>query len=139
MGNGPLSVRVVSQRAKGSYAKAGIMVRQSLLPSSPYYAVFVESGKVANGTNISVETRNRQGLISTQVATISGSAPVYLRITRAGDTYSAYTSNNGVAWALIPGSTITVGLGGTPLAGMALSSHGVDDVTTATFDKVTIG
>ena len=139
VGNGPLSVRVVSQQAKGSYAKAGIMVRQSLLPSSPYYAVFMESGKVANGTNIGVETRTNQGLISTQVAAISGSAPVYLRITRAGDIYSAYTSNDGVTWRLIQGSTTTVGLGGTPLAGMALSSHGVDDVTTATFDKVTIG
>jgi len=138
-GNGQLSVRVVSQQAKGSYAKAGIMVRQSLLPSSPYYAVFVESGKVANSANISVETRNRQGLISTQVAAIGGSAPIYLRITRAGDTYSAYASNDGTTWTLIPGSTTTVGLGGTPLAGMALSSHGVDDVTTATFDNVTVG
>ena len=137
-GDRQLSVRVVSQQAKGSYAKAGILVRQSLLPNSAYYAVFMESGNVANGTNISVDSRTKQGLISTQVAAISGSTPIYLKIARVGDTYSAYTSKDGTTWTFLPGSTATVSLGDTPLAGMALSSHGVYDVTTATFNNVII-
>jgi hypothetical protein len=140
-GNGSFSVRVVSQQAKGSYAKAGVMVRQSLLPNMPYYAVFVESGQVANGTNISVQTRAMQGLISTQVTAIRGNAPIFLEIVRAGGgyTYSAYTSHDGTTWTLIPGSTITLGLGDLPEAGMAVSSHGVSDVTTVTFDNVSLG
>lgn len=140
-GNERFSVRVVSQQAKGSYAKAGIMVRQSSLPNVSYYAVFVESGQVTNGTNISVEARTMQGLISTQVAGIGGSAPIFLKIMRAGggDIYSAYISHNGTTWTLIPGSTIPLGLGDTPEAGMALSSHDVNGATTAIFDSVSIG
>jgi outer membrane protein assembly factor BamB len=141
-GNGGMSARVISQVSTSSYPKGGIMVRESLAPDSPYYAVFVEPGNKGNG--VSVEVRSKQGLISTSINSIRGSAPIYLKVTRMGDTLNAYVSNDGVNWTLIPplpnleepGNVLKVGK--TVLVGMAVTSHDANAINTVTFDAVRI-
>ncbi|HAG98508.1 MAG TPA: hypothetical protein DCL75_06540 [Ktedonobacter sp.] len=141
-GDGDLSLRIVSQISTSLYPKAGIMVRESLAPDSPYYAVFVEPGNKGNG--ISVEVRSRQGLISTSIATFNGSTPTYLKITRVGGILNAYVSNNGTTWTLIPllpnlkGLGNPLNLGNTVLIGMAVTSHDVNAINSVTFDTVRI-
>ena len=69
-----------------------------------------------------------------------GSVPIYLEIQDVGDTLTAATSTNGVNYTLIPGSTATVILPYTSLAGLAVSS-GANGPTagTATINNVVIG
>ena len=55
-GDGTVSSQVVSQTVTDPYAKAGVMIRASSDPGSPYYAVYVTAG---NG--IVVQSRDAVG------------------------------------------------------------------------------
>jgi hypothetical protein len=78
----------------------------------------------------------KQGGGVSTVASLPGVAPVYLQVLRTGTTYTAYTSPDGVTWTAIAGSSVTLNITETVLAGMAVTSHTVSKVCTATFDAV---
>jgi outer membrane protein assembly factor BamB len=130
--DGGLSARVISQTNTSVWAKAGVMLRASTDPGSPYYAAFVTP---SNG--VAVQYRSALAGLSTQLV-VSGTAPTYLEVTRTGGSYSAYTSPDGVTWTLVPGSTINLGLTGTVLAGLAVTSHTWGVLSTGTFDTVAL-
>ena len=117
-GDGAVSAHVISQTQSSSNAKAGIMLRTSTDPGSPNYAVLVSPG-----AGIKVQVRSAQGGTTTKIANPTGTAPVYLEVARSGNTLSAFTSSDGGTWTLIPGSTATMSLGSTVLAGLAVTSH----------------
>jgi hypothetical protein len=133
-GDGTFSAVVDSQTNTDPWAKAGLMIRATSDPGSPYYAVYVTPG---NG--IVVQSRDAPGDTAVQEAGTSGSTPLYLEITRSGTTFTAATSTDGVTWAPIPGSSATLaGLSGTVLAGMAVTSHNTSALSTAAFGDVTL-
>jgi hypothetical protein len=127
-----VSAHVTAETNTSSWAKAGVMLRQSPDPGSPYYAVFATPG---NG--IVVQDRTVQGGATTKLTSLAGTVPVYLKITRAGNMFTAYTSADGVTWTLIPGSTKTFVVTGGMLEGLAVTSHNTAAVCTAMFDTVT--
>jgi hypothetical protein len=130
-GDSSISVEVVSQAATSSWAKAGLMMRASTDPGSPYYAVFVTPG---NG--VAVQWRQTQAGSTGQVTT-TGTVPVYLQITRTGTTFSAATSTDGVTWTPVPGSTKTMaGLSGAVLRGFAVTSHNTGQLSTVVMNSV---
>ena len=130
--DGSLSARTISQSNTSVWAKAGVMLRATVDPGSPYYAAFVTPG---NG--IAVQWRSAQGGATSQVLA-SGGPPVYLRVARTGGTYSTYTSPDGSIWTLVAGSTINLGLTGSVLAGLAVTSHNWGVLSSATFDSVAL-
>ena len=135
--DGTVAAQVTSQTATDPWAKAGVMLRATPDPGSPYYAAFVTPG---NG--VAVQWRTAQGGTSSQVTT-TGTVPTYLQIGRytTGGTayYTAYTSPNGTTWTAVPGSTQTVaGLTGTLLAGLAVTSHDQGTSSTVGFDAVSV-
>jgi outer membrane protein assembly factor BamB len=132
--NGSVSAQVVSQTTSSNWAKAGVMLRQSSDPASMYYAVFVTPG---NG--IVVQFRKAQGGKTTQKASITGAVPVYLAVARSGSTFSAYTSSDGVNWTLVAGSSVTLSMSGSLLAGMAATSHNANVLGTVIFNTVSVG
>jgi len=71
---------------------------------------------------------------TTSVGAGSASAPVYVRITRVGDVFTAYKSSDGTTWNSCGSKTIT--MGSTVYIGLAQSSRGAT-VNTVTFDNVT--
>jgi hypothetical protein len=131
--DGSVIARVVSQTNTDSWAKAGVMLRQSSDPGSMYYAVFMTPG---NG--IVVQYRNAQGGSTTQPVKITGTVPVYLAVGRTGSTYTAYTSSDGVTWTVVAGSSVTLSMSGPVLAGMAVTSHNSGVLGTVTFDTVSV-
>jgi hypothetical protein len=132
-GDGSVSAQVISQTASDPYAKAGVMIRDTSDPGSPYYAVYVTPG---NG--IVVQSRDAAGDNSIQPASIaSGSAPVYLQVTRTGTTFSAAASPDGVNWTPVPGSALTLpNLSGAVLEGLAVTSHNTGQLSTVAFNSV---
>lgn len=131
-GNGVVNAQVASQTNTDPWAKAGVMLRQTSDPGSMYYAVFVTPG---NG--IVVQYRSSQGGTTSQVM-ISGTAPVYLLVQRSGTTFSAYTSSNGSAWTLVSGSSVTINMTGSVLAGLAATSHNSNTLGTMVFKSVNV-
>src|SRR2546421_650587 len=127
--NGSVSARAVSQTNTTGWAKAGVMLRQSADPGSAYYAALVTPG---NG--IVVQYRTAQGGNAQQSASLMGTEPAYLMVTRSGNTYTAYTSTNGTTWTVVSGSSITLNTSGSVLAGLALTSHDASALSTVTFD-----
>lgn len=105
-------------------AKTGLMLRASVDPQAPYYAVFQTP---AHG--ISVQWRTAEGG-PTELDLVPGTAPAYPvflmigRWTSGGVTdYTAYTSSEGQHFTPVPGSTLALDLPGTLLAGMAADSY----------------
>lgn len=129
-----LSGHLISQSNTSDWAKAGLMYRLSNDPAAPYYGVF---NTLSNG--LVVQYRSSQAGFSSQVSTI-GTVPIYLKISHSATSFSAYTSNDGTSWNLIPGSTITLSnLTGSLLTGMAVTSHNPSAATTALFENVLFG
>ncbi len=132
-GDGSFSARVVSQVNSDVNAKAGLMYRQTVDPSSPYYAIYMTPG---NG--IAVQYRATYGANAGQAATLAGTTPRYFKLVRAGNTFSAYTSADGTTWTLVPGSTMTIAMNNAALAGMAVTAHSGTLTGGATFDNVSL-
>jgi hypothetical protein len=70
---------------------------------------------------------------------VPGQGPIYLKIGRAGNDFTAYTSADGVTWTAIQGSTVTLDMSDTVLAGLLVTSHNATTRTTAKFDSLSIG
>jgi hypothetical protein len=133
--NGSVTAHVTSQTNTSPWAKAGVMLRVSADPGAPYYAVYVTP---TNG--IAVQYRSVQGGSALQAAHVPGTAPMFLKVTRAGTTYTAYSSSDGTNWTLLPGSTVSLpNLSGVLLAGLAITSHNSGAVCTATLNTISIG
>ena len=130
--DGSLTARAIAQTNTSVWAKAGVMLRASVDPGAPYYAAFVTP---ANG--LAVQWRSTLAGPTSQVLT-AGTPAVYLRVARTGGTYSAYSSPNGSTWTLVPGSTVNIGLTGTVLAGLAVTSHTWGVLSAGTFDSLAL-
>jgi hypothetical protein len=131
-GDGSVSAHVTSQTNSSANAKAGVMLRATTDPASPYYAVLVSPG-----AGIKVQERSVQGGTTTKLANPTGTTPAYLEVARAGNTFTASTSPDGVSWTAIAGSTFTMNPGPTMLAGLAVTSHSAGQQGTVTMDTVT--
>src|SRR5438128_1021348 len=127
--DGSVSAHITSQANTDAWAKAGVMLRQSTDPGSPYYAILVTP---SNG--IVVQYRTTLGGGAQQSAGITGTVPNYLMVARSGNTYSAYTSSDGYSWTLLAGSSVTLSMSGPVMAGMAVTSHNTGALGTVTFD-----
>ena len=131
--DGSISARVLSQTPTDPWAKAGVMLRASADPSAPYYGVFMTPSH-----GIAVQYRATAGGTTSQV-TIPGTLPAYLLVARSGATLTAYPSPDGAHWTPIPNSAITLNLSGPLLAGLVVTAHAWNALSTVMFDSVTIG
>ena len=132
-GNATFSARIASQTNTSSSAKAGLMFRATSDPGSPYFAVLMTATK-----GVVVQWRTTQGGSTSQTSKVAGVPPLYLRIVRLANTFTAYTSSDGVTWTLVPGSSQTIAMPTAVLAGMAVTSHNTGALSTATFDSVSV-
>ena len=132
-GNGAISARIDAQTNTSAWAKAGVMMRATSDPGSPYFAAFMTP---SNG--IAVQWRTTQGGSSSQVTT-TGVVPAWLEVAQSNGTFTAYTSSDGLNWTAIPNASVNLGLTGTVLEGLAVTSHNTSQLSTGTFDTVTLG
>jgi len=136
-GNGTLTTEVTSQGNTDPYAKAGLMVRDETNgaadPSAAYFAILTTPG---NGTV--VQYRSSEGASTQQLTGVTTQAPIWLRLVRSGNSFTAYTSPDGVTWTAFPGMPIAVNLPATALAGMANTSHSQFLNSTAVFNDFSL-
>jgi endoglucanase len=113
-GDGTIIARVATLQNVSSQAKAGVMFRDSSATNAMYAYVFVTPGFVG------FQCRTNTNASAFSAATGGGRPPMWVRLTRTANNFTAYTSTNGVYWEQ---------LGVTQIIPMA---------ATATFDGVSL-
>ena len=131
-GDFDLSIRVASftnPGADGSF-RMGIMARASNATNAPYaMTMYKGSG-----------THSYQARITAGVAPVTSAGgtvytmPQWLRLTRVGDSFSAYYSADGVTWSLRGAAQNITAMGASPLVGLAITSAVQATASTAVFD-----
>jgi hypothetical protein len=112
-------------------AKAGVMIRDGTAANTAYAYVFVTpSGSVR------FEYRMTAGAASAIAGQVGGTAPVQLRLTRAGNTFTAFTSTDGSTWTPV-GSPQTIVMSA-PRGGLAVTAHNNNLIGGATFSNVSL-
>ena len=123
--------RVASLQNTDPWAKAGVMIRESLAAGARHTSLFATPGK-----GWSYQYRPVAGGTSFAMPGPSGQAPGWVRLLRRGDTVTAYTSPDGASWSVE--STETIAMAATVYVGLAVTSHNPDVVATASFTNVSI-
>jgi RHS repeat-associated protein len=133
-GDGSLTAKVTSQTNTDGWAKAGVMLRDSLAANAIHAMTCVTPG---NG--VAFQRRLATGGTSSNNHTGGGSAalPHWVRITRTGTTVSGYRSADGITWTLAASDTVTFSQA-TIYAGLAVTAHTNAAVSTATFINVSL-
>ena len=123
--------RIDSLVAEQDWAKTGLMIRESFLPDSPYFGIFMAK-------NVGVVHQNRvtYGGHSNWSKVDGIQDPFWVKVSRTGDVFRAYYSMNGSNWTLMNEATIT--LSETLLIGMALTSHEEGLLAYAEFSNLSV-
>ena len=131
-GDVSLTVHVADMQRTDPWAKAGLMVRESLTPDSPNAAVFVTAD---NG--VEFQQRTNAAATATTVRIVPHlHAPHWVRLTRQDSTFTAETSADGAHWKSA-GST-NIAMKSAVYAGLAVTAHNNNSLCQATFDHAAI-
>ncbi|MCB1824480.1 MAG: PKD domain-containing protein [Candidatus Competibacteraceae bacterium] len=131
-GDCTIVARVASITNTDSWAKAGVMIRESLNANSRHAMVVVTPG---NG--VAFQRRSKTGGSSYHTAGAAAKAPYWVKLTRSGNYFYAYQSQDGVNWTRI-GRRITINMATSVYVGLAVTSHDNRLLNTATFDNLSI-
>lgn len=123
--------RVTAVEYTDSWAKAGVMLRDSLAANAKHASVFLTP---ANG--VAFQSRTGTGSSSLNVNKTGLSAPVWVRIQRAGNTFVGSYSLDGSEWTYLGSQVINMGT--QFYVGLAVTSHDDGDRCTARMDNVTL-
>ncbi len=129
-GDGTFTARVTGMTNTDMWAKAGIMLRESLTPGSRHVTLGVNPGTAAG-----LFARTATNGPTDFALGIYEIPQMWIRLQRRGGACSAYQSADGVTWYQV-GSAATVNLPATLYAGLAVTSHRDGVLCTATFSDV---
>jgi glucose/arabinose dehydrogenase/regulation of enolase protein 1 (concanavalin A-like superfamily) len=127
-GDGEIVARVASVQNTSSYAKAGVMIRESLTNKSPHAMMLIEPGNVA-----AFIWRLATGATTSSVGA-TAAAPQWVRLVRSGSSLTGFRSADGTNWIQV--GTATVNMSGDVYVGLALTAHNNTVNCTAVFDGV---
>ena len=131
-GNSSITVQVTGVENTNPLAKAGIMIRETLAANSDNVALLATA---QNG--ILFQQRAATGGTNVQLAQNGAmNAPYWLRLTRSGSTFTAYTAPDGATWTAL-GST-TVSMGTKAYIGIAATSDNPTVLGAATVQNITV-
>ncbi len=130
-GDGRIIARVVSVENTNSWAKAGVMFRETLNANSRHAMMVVTPG---NGT--AFQRRRNTGGNSSHTAGSSVTAPYWVKLVREGNLFSGYDSPDGATWTYV--GSATVNMASNIFVGLAVTSHNDGTLCTAVIDNVII-
>jgi len=138
-GTGSITAQVLSVDNTDPWAKAGVMIRETLGAGSKFAAVYITPG---SGCSF-------QGRLDTDVAAVSDSAvrtteqqaivaPYWVKLERdfAGNFRASY-STNGSNWTMMTWNPQNISMSANVYVGLALTSHNNNAVCQAQFSNVT--
>lgn len=129
-GNVDIRARVTGLTNTHIWAKAGVMIRETLQPNSKHAMALVSP---TSGTSF-LKRASTGG--STTATNAPGAAPYWLRLVRNGSTFTAYRSPDGQTWTTI--GSASVSMTSSVYVGLAVTSHSNNVLCTATMTNVTV-
>ena len=130
-GDGEIVARVESLTRTDNQAKAGVMIREALTPDSRYAMMTITASKGHRFLR-----RANPGEMTISSAVTGGGAPGWVKVARAGDTFVASWSTDGVTWTTV--GTDTIPMGDTVYVGLAVTSRDRRRLAQGIFSKVTV-
>lgn len=124
VGNGTI-ITCLTQMPSGNgistWAKAGVMMRNDLTPGSPNALMSLDGTK---GQYFSYRTT--KGGVSTRAGNSNTSTPYWFKIARVGNTFTGYTSPDGINWTQV-GNATNITMNKTIYVGLAVTDdNGAD-------------
>jgi len=137
-GDGSVTARIESIEEVHPGTKAGVMIRASLDPDAAFAAVLATSrGGVSYQTR---QITNRDATADDHVARPEQTAlraPIWIRIEREGDQFSAFYSSEGTSWTPMVWSPQRVSMPHSVYIGLAVTSQDSTKTAEARFSHVT--
>ena len=130
-GDGSIQARVGSVQNVNAWAKAGVMIRESLDANSKHALMLVSAAKGEQ-----LQWRAATGGASSGVAGSLLAPPRWVRLDRVGNTFTGYESADGATWTQV--SEQTVAMAADVFIGIAVTSHSTSASTTAVVTNLTI-
>jgi regulation of enolase protein 1 (concanavalin A-like superfamily) len=133
-GDGSIQVKVESLVNTNAWAKAGVMIRDSLDAGSQM-AYMIQSFS----SGVSFGWRQNMGLACGSATQAGVVAPQWVKLTRKGNAFTAQYSADGKTWTDIKDATTgqvvstTIGIGANCYIGLCVTSHNTAATTTAEF------
>jgi hypothetical protein len=130
-GDCTIVARVTGVENTNPWAKAGVMIRETLQGNSEHASLFVTPG---NG--VAFQYRESTGGSSGNVNTTGITAPHWVAIIRSGNKFTAYRSPTGANGTWVEVGSKWISMGSSVYIGIAVTSHNESTLSTATFDYV---
>ena len=130
-GDAQIIARVISMQFTDPWAKAGVMFRESLAPTSKHDMIIVTAGGFSSYQWRPIPgkgTHNTDGPMTT--------TPYWVKLVRKGDTFSGYISPDGTNWKRL--DTITVPMSKKLYVGLVVSAHNNTNLNSVLFDHVSL-
>ena len=117
--------------------QVGVMIRESLDPSSQYSAVYLNNG------NCVFQSRTAYGGAAVQSASVTADATsdLWLRLYRRGDAITAYQSRDGISWDYVGAVTNDIAtpmMGHSVIVGAAVASGSPGSLNTANIGSLNV-
>ncbi|MDI6450816.1 LamG-like jellyroll fold domain-containing protein [Anaerobaca lacustris] len=131
-GNGSIVARVDSVSPSDGWAKAGVMIRETLDAGSTHAMVVVTP---SNG--VSFQRRVETGAASANTDAGGLAAPYWVKLTRTGNTFAAQRSEDGSTWVdIAPAAPVQISMATDVYIGLAVTSHNANVATLAAFSQI---
>ncbi len=130
-GDAQIVARVASIQNTNTYAKAGVMLRESLAAGAAHVILDVKPDG-----SVEFMTRSASNGSTTFLGSASQAQPTWLKLARSGSTVTGYVSSNGSTWTTV-GST-TISIASSAYTGFLVNSHNTGALNTSTFDNVAL-
>jgi len=124
--------RVTSIAPTNTFAKAGVMIRDSNDPGSAHVVLDIRPTG-----DVEFMTRSSAGGSTKYIGGVNVAVPVWLALVRAGDRVTGSVSTDGVTWTTVGTATAALSKIQTEL-GMVVNSHDTGTTNRSTFDNVEV-
>jgi hypothetical protein len=137
-GVGSIEAQVLSVDNTDPWAKAGVMIRETLDTGSKFAAVYITPGngcRFQARTDTDIAATSDTAVVTTQQTAIT--APYWVKLERdAAGNFRGYYSANGTTWTTMSWNPQNIVMGSNVYVGLALTAHNANATCTAKFSNV---
>jgi len=127
-----ITARLASMDKSDYWAKAGLMVRETIAANAKNVALLV----TPQGGGTRMQWRSTEGGNTSNHELSVRNAPLWLRIVRSGNTFTSWQSSDGEIWT--NSQAATVAMNSEALVGLTVTSHDNSTLNTSVFNNVSL-